>query len=35
MIENVALFVTLMVLGVGATMAVLVCLIYFLEIQDD
>jgi len=34
-IENITLIVALLLLGVGATWAVLVGLIYFLEIQND
>jgi hypothetical protein len=34
-LENIALIVALLLLGVGATWAVLAGLIYFLEIQDD
>lgn len=34
-IENIALIVALLLLGVGATWAVLAGLIYFLEIQND
>jgi len=34
-IENVTLIVALLLLGVGATWAVLVGLIYFFEVQDD
>lgn len=35
MIENVALIVMLMVLGVGITWALLIGLIYFLEVFND
>jgi hypothetical protein len=34
-IENIALIVVLLLLGAGATWAVLIGLIYFLEIQND
>jgi cytochrome P450 len=34
-IENIALMVVLMLAGAGATVAVLVGLIYFLEMQND
>lgn len=34
-IGNIALIVALLLLGVGATWAVLAGLIYFLEIQND
>jgi len=34
-IENIALFVALMVLGAGLTMSVLLCFVYFLETSDD
>jgi hypothetical protein len=34
-IENIALIVALLLLGAGATWAVLAGLIYFLEIQND
>jgi hypothetical protein len=34
-IENITLIVALLLLGVGATWAVLAGLIYFLEIQND
>lgn len=35
MIENIALMVCLMLLGAGVTWALLVGLIYFLEIMND
>jgi hypothetical protein len=35
MIENVSLVVALMLLGVGATWAVLAGLIYFFEVTDN
>ena len=35
MLENIALIATLMVLGVGATWAVLIGLIYFFEVTDN
>lgn len=35
MIENVALMVTLMLLGVGITWAVLIGFIYYLEVMND
>ncbi len=35
MIENVALMVALMLLGVGLTWAVLIGFVYFLEILND
>ena len=35
MLENVALMVVLMLLGVGVTWALLIGLIYFLEMQND
>jgi hypothetical protein len=35
MIENVALMVFLMLLGVGATWAFLIGFVYFLEIMND
>lgn len=35
MLENVALMVLLMLLGVGVTWALLIGLIYFLEMQND
>ncbi len=35
MIENVALMVALMLLGVGLTWAMLIGFIYFLEILND
>jgi hypothetical protein len=34
-IENIALMAALMALGVSATWAVLLGLIYFFEVQDD
>ena len=34
-LENIALIVALLLLGVGATWAVLAGLIYFLELQND
>lgn len=35
MVENIALIVVLMLLGVGITWALLIGLIYFLEMQND
>lgn len=35
MIENVALMVTLMLLGIGITWAVLAGFIYYLEVMND
>lgn len=35
MIENVALMVTLMLLGIGITWAVLIGFIYYLEVMND
>ena len=35
MVENVALMVVLMLLGIGVIWALLVGLIYFLEMQND
>jgi len=35
MIENVALMVFLMLLGVGVTWALLIGFVYFLEIMND
>ena len=34
-VENIALIVVLMVLGIGATWAVLIGLIYFFEVTDN
>jgi hypothetical protein len=34
-LENIALIVILLLLGIGATWAVLAGLIYFMEFQDD
>lgn len=35
MIENVALMVVLMLLGIGVTWALLIGFIYWLEVQND
>lgn len=35
MLENVALMVVLMLLGVSVTWAVLIGLVYFLEVMND
>lgn len=35
MFENVALMVVLMLLGIGITWALLIGLIYFLEVMND
>lgn len=35
MIENVSLIVVLMLLGIGVTWALLIGLIYFLEVVND
>jgi hypothetical protein len=34
-LENITLIVVVLLLGVGATWAVLIGLIYFFEVQDD